>query len=302
MEFVTLLLILAAVCVIALLCFHLETKYFVIRRYPIASRKLPEAFCGVKLALITDLHSTVYGKNNQKLLSAIAQEQPDYILIAGDMLVAKPGADFTPAVDFLQAISAAYPVYYSYGNHECRLQKNKRKYGDMAKQYEQAIAGLPLHMLHNQKLCLERGEDKIWIYGLEIAQEYYLRFKNYKMTGDYLKKKLGKKEDGYSILIAHNPYYFSAYAQWGAELVVSGHNHGGIVHVPFLGGLVDPNLRLFPKYDKGLFGERESQMVLSGGVGSHNPNFRAWNLPELVILTLTGESTGDEYSSKAGSI
>lgn len=278
-------------CAVALIYFHLETKRFIVKRYMIASGNLPEAFHNVKLALITDLHNTVYGKGNQKLLVAIEQEKPDYILLAGDMLVGKPGADFTPAVDFLKAISDRYPVYYSYGNHECRIKEKKKKYKDMSKQYEQAIAKLPLHMLHNQNIEITRGNESIRIYGLEIAHDYYKRFKTYKMTGKYLNKMLGEKKPEYTVLIAHNPYYFPAYAQWGAELVVSGHNHGGIARVPFLGGLVDPNLRFFPKYDKGLFTEQESQMVLSGGIGSHSPNFRAFNLPELVMITLTGKES-----------
>lgn len=276
-------------CALALVYFHLETKRFVVKKYTIASGNLPEAFHNVKLALIADLHNTVYGKDNKKLLDAIEREKPDYILLAGDILVGKVGADFTPAVEALAAISERYPVYYSYGNHECRLKEYKKKYKDMSKRYEQAIAKLPLHMLHNQHMTITRGESSIHIYGLEIAHDYYKRFKNYKMTGNYLTKMLGKKKAEYTILIAHNPYYFPAYAEWGAELVVSGHNHGGIARIPFLGGLVDPNLRLFPKYDKGLFKELESQMVLSGGIGSHSPNFRAFNLPELVMITLTGK-------------
>ncbi|MBO5277900.1 MAG: metallophosphoesterase [Lachnospiraceae bacterium] len=275
------------VCLVAaLVLFHLETKRFIVKKYHIASPKLPQAFAGTKLALISDLHNKVYGKENEKLLSAIEQEKPDYILIAGDMLVAKPRKDFSVSVEFLRAVSARYPVYYSYGNHECRLKEKKERYGDMGRQYEQAIAGLPLHMLHNQRMRIEKADAFIWVYGLEIAHEYYYRLKNYKMTGNYLNKKLGKKPEEYSILIAHNPSYFPAYAQWGADLVVSGHNHGGIARVPFLGGVIDPTLHLFPKYDRGVFTENETQMVLSAGTGSHSPNFRAFNPPELVMITL----------------
>lgn len=276
---------------VALICFHLETKFFTVKKYTIASGNLPEAFRNTKLALITDLHSTEYGKGNKRLLAAIEREQPDYILIAGDMLVGKEKEDFTPALKLLEAIADRYPVYYSYGNHECRLKEYRKRYGSMAGDYERALKKLPVHMLHNKGIELKRGDASIHIYGLEIAYEYYTRFKTYKMTGKYLTKLLGEKKNGYGILIAHNPFYFPAYAEWGADLVVSGHNHGGIVKVPFFGGLVDPNLRLFPKYDKGLFREKESQMVLSGGMGSHSPHFRAWNLPELVMITLTGKES-----------
>lgn len=280
-----------AVCTAAaLLEFHMETKRFVVTRYTIRSKKLPKAFCGVKMALISDLHNKVYGEENERLLGAVKREKPDYILIAGDILTAKRGEDFSTSVSFLEKLAKSYPVYYSFGNHESRLKEKKEHYGTMAAEYERAIGKLPLHMLHNQKVEIRRNGDTILIYGLEIGTEYYYRFKPYNMTGNYLNKKLGRANaEQFHLLIAHNPYFFPAYAEWGADLVVSGHNHGGIVQVPFLGGLVDPKLRLFPKYDKGLFQERDAQLVLSGGTGSHSPNFRVLNPPELVIITLEKE-------------
>ena len=76
------------------------------------------------------------------------------------------------------------------------------------------------------------------------------------MDAAYLKRLLGKPSAGeYNILIAHNPDYFPAYAEWGADLVLSGHVHGGIMRLPLLGGVLSPALRLFPKYDGGLFQE-----------------------------------------------
>lgn len=277
----------------ALTLCHLETRHFIIRRYVIASGRLPQSFDGVRLALITDLHSTEYGRGNKKLLAALETESPDYVLIAGDMLVAKPGADFTPAVSFLKEISSRYPVFYSFGNHECRLGEKKDYYGDMFRSYTEAIGRFPLTTLHNRSVRLEREGDAIDIYGLEIGKEYYRRFKHYQMTGNYLTGRLGKRDaEQFSVLIAHNPFYLPAYAQWGADLVVSGHNHGGIARLPFLGGLVDPNLRIFPKYDRGLFREDNTQMVLSGGTGSHSPNFRAFNPPELVMITLQQDKKG----------
>lgn len=275
------------VVLVALVIFHLETKRFIVKTYTITSKKLPKAFHGTKIALVSDLHNVEYGKENQKLLEAIDKEKPEYILVAGDMLVAKAGEDFSAAIAFLKAISEKYPVYYSYGNHECRLKEKKVVYKDMAARYNQEVERLPLFLLHNQNAEIKKGASSIRIYGLEIGMEYYYKFKPYKMTGMYLNKRLGKKNpEEFSILIAHNPYFFPAYAEWGADLVVSGHNHGGIAQVPFLGGLVDPNLRIFPKYDKGLFQEKDSQMVLSAGTGSHKPNFRAFNLPELSIIKL----------------
>ena len=103
------------------------------------------------------------------------------------------------------------------------------------------------------------------------------------MTGAYLEKKLGRPDRSrFNILIAHNPSYFPAYAEFGADLVLSGHVHGGIARIPFLGGVISPALRLFPKYDGGRYREGESVMILGRGLGTHTIPVRFLNPGELV--------------------
>jgi hypothetical protein len=89
--------------------------------------------------------------------------------------------------------------------------------------------------------------------------------------------------------MAHNPEYFEEYVTWGADLIFSGHVHGGMVRLPFLGGAVSPMIHFFPKYDKGLFENSNRYMILSGGLGNHTYKFRVNNLPEIVSVTLESE-------------
>ena len=89
-----------------------------------------------------------------------------------------------------------------------------------------------------------------------------------------------------NILIAHNPDYFEEYAKWGADLVLSGHVHGGIMRLPFLGGVIAPSYKLFPKYDGGVFHIGKSTMLLGRGMGSHTIPFRFFNPGELYEVTL----------------
>jgi hypothetical protein len=110
------------------------------------------------------------------------------------------------------------------------------------------------------------------------------------MGFDYLYGKLGKCPEEFSILIAHNPDYFDDYARWGADLTLSGHIHGGLVRLPFLGGVLSPKLKLFPKYDYGYFETGGKRMIITGGLGAHNPKIRINNPPELVIVTMKTEN------------
>lgn len=165
-----------------------------------------------------------------------------------------------------------------------------------------------LTMSHTDVDCLDeqtgvRGRDcKLSIHGLSLDMVYYLRSKKNvgqdcsdasdqerrKSVQEFLTSVLGKKdEDIFHILIAHNPIYFKEYAAWGADLIFSGHVHGGLIRLPFLGGVVSPSFQLFPKYDAGKFTKDGKHMIISRGLGTHSNMPRIFNPPELVVVNLS---------------
>ena len=95
------------------------------------------------------------------------------------------------------------------------------------------------------------------------------------------------RETKYEIMIAHDPFYFDAYAETDADLILSGHVHGGIMRLPLLGGVISPRLQLFPKYDGGKFEKNNTTMILSRGLGCHTLPIRIFNPGELICLTLS---------------
>ena len=108
------------------------------------------------------------------------------------------------------------------------------------------------------------------------------------MDYTYLEETLGKFDTSYyNILLAHNPTYFEDYAKMNPDLVLSGHLHGGLIRLPFLGGVIAPSLQLFPKYDGGRFEYEGSTMILSRGLGIHSIGLRMWNPAELVVIEIT---------------
>ena len=96
----------------------------------------------------------------------------------------------------------------------------------------------------------------------------------------------GKVPDQYTILLAHNPAYMDVYLEWGADLVLSGHLHGGLVRIPGLGGIVTPQGFFFPKYSGEMTREGEQTVIVSRGLGSHTLNIRLFNVPELISIHL----------------
>jgi len=254
---------------------------FVVREYTIESEKIQKE---QTLAVLADLHNKTYGKENTKLLAAIERVHPDIVLSAGDMLTAKPGRSFETAASFMEMIAARYPVYYGLGNHEYRMKIYPEDYGDAFYRYMERMKKAGVRVLDNETA---EADSRLCITGVSIDRMYYKRFRKIKMEDEYLKETLGEHKEGvYQILLAHNPEYFEEYAAWGADLVLSGHVHGGIMRLPLLGGVISPKLVLFPKYDGGRFYEKDSTMILSRGLGMHTLPIRIFNPAELVVIHL----------------
>ena len=283
------LFLLGAIIVILLWIALYDTMHFVKTKYIITDPRIQKPCSAV---VIADLHDKQYGRENALLLDAIREEKPDFVLIAGDVIQAKPGAENKVALHFIQELAKDYPIYYGVGNHEHRLFLYRSVYEDMGKSYKEALKDCGVKMMGNERKDLE--EYGLSIVGSQIHHRYYQRRKLYPMKDSYLKGILGNPEESlYTILLAHNPDYFPKYAGWGADLVLSGHVHGGIVRIPIVNkGVASPAIKLFPKYDGGLFEEGKSRMILSRGLGCHTIPVRLFNPGDLIFLRFENGESG----------
>lgn len=277
-----LLSVIAVLALFFLTVMAVDCNRFVIRKYRCSAGKLKK---DVKIILLSDLHNKSFGKGNRKLIEAIDKIAPDMIMIAGDMYTSAAGGDIRTAWELVCTLAARYPIYYGNGNHEHKTRLFPEQFGTMYQDFSDKISEAGVNHLVNEKVYLPALNMDI--YGLELEREYYKKFKTVPMEEAYLERLLGKTEENrFSLLIAHNPDYFKTYASWGADLVVSGHVHGGLMRLPVLGGVLSPALRLFPEYDGGEFKERNSTMILSRGLGTHTLPIRIFNPGELVVIEL----------------
>lgn len=275
---ITMIVIISVVLVWVMLY---DSNRFVVKKYTVEDERIRKP---CRAVLLTDVHNKRYGKDNEKLLEAIRALQPDFVLIAGDVLTAGRGASLEPALGLLGKLAERYPVYYANGNHEHRLKLYPRVYGDMAQRYGAALEEMGIRPMVNAHAKLP--EYGIAVYGSEIDERFYKRFRLTEMEADYLPEILGQaSRELFTVLLAHNPDYFPRYAAWGADLTLSGHIHGGVARVPFWGrGVVSPSWHLFPKYDGGIFREGDRTMVLSRGLGTHTIPVRVFNPGELWVV------------------
>lgn len=287
MESQKLIIPAAALCLATGARIYYECRHFTTEHYTIESEKIPEAFDGFRFVMLSDLHNYDFDHGNKALLDEIERLDPDVVMIAGDMIDAHPGADMETALRMMHDLCERRPVYFGNGNHEQRISLYPETYGDMSEKWSAGIRHRNLHLLRNHHTVIERDGSRINVYGLEMDRIYYKRFRKTKMPDDYLDEQLGQcSSDDYNILIAHNPLYFKEYADWGADLVLSGHVHGGVVILPLIGGVISPQVRLFPEYYAGEYQIGTSQMILSRGLHMHSIRIRLFNMPELSCVTL----------------
>lgn len=267
----------------------------VIENYRIASERIPQEFDGIKIAYLSDLHSESLGRENGELLSALHASAPDYVLLGGDFIVGKRNFSSETALKLCEALTEKYPVYMGMGNHEQKLMAYEETKDSSFPEYMEALRKLGVRILNNEAATLSRGAGEIRLYGLTMDYKYYSKkWKAVTMEPSYITENLGEcDKEHFSILMAHTPKYFEAYTKWGADLVLSGHIHGGIMILQGLGGVIAPDYDLFPQYDYGYFTKKESQLVLSRGLGAHTIKLRPFNPPELSVLTLKRNGRGE---------
>ncbi len=254
--------------------------------YELVSRNIEKDF---HFVFLSDLHNKQYGAHNEKLFKAIDACCPDAILIGGDILTATPGKSVEPAAEFVRRLAEKYLIYYANGNHEQRLDLYPETYGTMGEEYETLLAEAGVSRLLNA--AEYNAEHGVEIVGCQLNRRFYKRFEKVSMKATYLHKILPKKTQGmYTILLAHNPDYFQEYIEWGADLVLSGHVHGGVMRLPYFGGVLGTNFRLFPKYDGGKFTEDGKVMIVSRGLGAHTLPLRVFNPAELVEVVIKKET------------
>lgn len=277
------------VCVLCIIEWMRELHTFRVTHYHIASKKLNGLKEERKIVFLSDLHNYSYGVNNEKLIRAIEREKPDYILVAGDMLVAKPGKSTEIAENFMKQLPGISEVYHSNGNHEQRLKESEDIYGELYVKYESSLKDAGVHCLSNERVALSWDNKSLAIYGLELPHKKYKKFRKQVLKVEDVESLLGKaKEDDFNILIAHNPTFMDTYMKWGADVTVSGHLHGGVVRIPFIGGIISPQFILFPKYSGEMKKVGEKFSVVSKGIGIHTIKIRLFNPAEIVVLHING--------------
>ncbi len=236
----------------------------------------------VKIALITDLHSDWYGKNQKNLIEAVKKENPDIVLLGGDIFDDKKS--YENAKETLEMLSGQYPCFYVTGNHEYW----SKKVGNII----DIVESYGVTVLSGYVAEVEINGQKINICGVDDPDAYV-----YLAEAETIEKQISQvadisnqpeMKDNYTILLSHRPELYDLYSQYDFDLVLCGHAHGGQWRIPgILNGLFAPDQGLFPEYAGGLYEYDGGTMIVSRGLAREStPAPRVFNRPELVIIEL----------------
>ena len=237
---------------------------------------VPQSFEGYRIVQLSDLHNKVFPDDNAYLMEKVRALEPDIILLTGDFIDASTHTDLDDAMLFMQQIPKIAPCYYVFGNHEYRIKKSLRD------AFVQQIGKWGVHYMDNEMLRLtsDAGET-VTLIGLNDLS----------LTSRDLDNLVKASKDDFQIVMAHEPEYIWSYAGTGADLVFSGHEHGGQVRIPFTHqAIYTPHEGLFPRLTEGMVTYGETTMVISRGLGNSAFPFRMFDHPEIVLVTLHAQS------------
>lgn len=242
----------------------------VVRTYIVESGAVSE---DVRVALITDLHCCDYGEGQRELLSAVEAQQPDIVLLAGDIIDDDRSLSRERGYATVEALAARWPTYYVTGNHE----------------FWTGEVDAVCNQLEAQGAVVLRGES-VSVAGLTICG---IDDPDVGETAwqEQLARLSGEADKGFSVLISHRPERVEDYIGKGFDLVVSGHAHGGQWRLPgLINGLMAPNQGLFPKYAGGQYDLGGTTLIVSRGLARESTRIpRIFNPPELVVIDIVGE-------------
>lgn len=233
----------------------------------------PEAFNGLRIALISDLHGKEFGEDNQILLEKIKSLHPDFIAITGD-LVHETG-QFGIIPPLATGLCAIAPTYYVTGNHEWATREVPK--------IKELLQEGGVTVLSNEYVAFEREGQTLALLGADDNNGNADQ-KTIHQLADEVREKEGK--DAFLLLLSHRNNRYQTYIDAGIDLTLCGHAHGGQVRLPFTDGLIGPHREWFPTYTAGRYQLSFGDLIVSRGLSDKAPAFRLFNCPDVPLIIL----------------
>ncbi len=247
-----------------------------VRNVEIALSRLPHAFDGFTIAQLSDLHYDEHFSvvPIKKAIGLVNQLRPDLTVVTGDF-VTVPRIETAPTLHraALTAVPCAALLHKIagtklaiLGNHDCGA-------GPVLIAGTLLEQGIPV--LRNRALPLERGNQRIWIAGIDDLL---------RGSSDITLTMSKIPSDEMTILLAREPDFADQAARLNIDLQLSGHSHGGQICLPLIGAPYLPPLAR--KYPRGMHRIGPLVLYTNIGIGTIEIPVRINCPPEVTLITL----------------
>ena len=287
----------------------IECSGYKINTFGIQNNKNNSSF---SLLFLSDFHDKIYPNNNLDLINDIIKINPDYIVLGGDFVVFTTFQNFINnskyknAIKFIDNLSKKIKentkninynlkrIFFGFGNHELRL-KLRNDNNKLKGIYDEFIDCLNRNDITILDDCIYELNDDVSISGLSLYKGYYRNIFSKKSKIKNIDTNILNKhfknldKNKFNIMLFHKPDYFDDFAEYGFDLVLSGHNHGGLIKLPYIGALFSTDLNFLPKYNYGLYEYNSKKLIVSSGIGEHFVKIRVNNRPELCLIRIHGK-------------
>ena len=254
----------------------IERKHLIVRRVEIPLERLPEAWDGLMIAQLSDLHYHPYWSADviQHAIEVTNSLKPDVIALTGDYVTVpfrnrsprKLAWEIEPCTALLRVLSARLGVFAVLGNHDAESRPNH---------ISEVLGTAGIRVLRNAAFPLERNGRRVWMVGLEDAL-----YGNQDL-GVALKQVPASET---SIALVHEPDYADEVSRSPVDLQLSGHSHGGQIRVPVVMPLYLPYMAR--KYPIGLYTVGRMKLYTNSGLGTIRVPIRLFAPPEVTLFAL----------------
>jgi hypothetical protein len=227
---------------------------------------------GMRIAQVSDTHLTGNRRAAARAADLIAQEQPDVVVLTGDICEDAEGlAALTALVRSVQGTVATAGIY---GNWE---RKAHIPESALARAYERGGGGL----LVSRSISVPHGSARLRLVGLDDAR----------YVGPDLRQALAGPGGDAEIWLVHCPQYADLIPDGIAPplALLAGHTHGGQVRLPGWTPYTPPGSGRFVE---GWYRDAKAPMYVSRGIGTAVVEARFCCRPELPIFTLRATRAG----------
>lgn len=250
----------------------------------------------VRIVALSDLHGDMLGKDQERIVSEVKDIAPDFIFYLGDMIEGTCAEESVePIVILTQRLAQIAHVYYVEGNHEGDV---RNKEPEIYRKLNEELSNAGAIQLENETVQIKTDEGGL-VNLCGITTHYYWENKENDIVADL------RNREGINVLLCHYPesvLWYDAFDGGGLDLALCGHTHGGLIRVPFKGGMYAPEWGWWPMYDLGEYpiysdtdwkhygggegAEYWGTMIISGGLSGEHGVPRINNPMEISVVDI----------------